>query len=156
MFMLLAFLAGVLISLQQIFNSALAKRIGVINASLINFVIASILVSTYVILFDKTSLDFSMLKSVPPIYYTGGILGTFITVFAVYLLPKLPLIYMTILVFFGQIITGFALDKFLGYDFSVKKTFGIAFIFTGILYIILYDNLKGRNLSFNKRKASEN
>lgn len=141
MFYLLAFIAGALINFQLICNSSLAEKIGVINSAFINFLIAFISLSLYMVTRQEiyTSMNFS---NIPPIFYAGGVLAIVITLLSNFLIPKLPLVQSTVLTFFGQLFTGVVIDRLFGYDFPMKKLIGISLIFTGIMYIIVYDYLE--------------
>jgi transporter family-2 protein len=137
----MAFIAGVLINFQLICNSSLAKKIGIINSAFINFLVAFIFLSLYALTRHGiyTPINFS---SIPPIFYAGGILAIVITLLSNFLIPKLPLVQCTVLTFLGQLFTGVIIDSVFGYDFSMKKLIGISLIFTGIMYIIVYDHLE--------------
>ncbi|WP_319370858.1 DMT family transporter [uncultured Ilyobacter sp.] len=143
MFFLLAFLTGGIINIQLICNSSLAKKIGLINSTFINFFVAFIFLFIYKAVKLDTSIHFDI-SEVPLIFFSGGLLVIIITLLANFLIPKLPLLYSTIFTFLGQIITSLILDSFYGYNFQLNKLIGISFIFTGILYIISYDYLKKR------------
>ncbi|WP_320046353.1 DMT family transporter [uncultured Ilyobacter sp.] len=148
MFFLLAFLTGIVINIQLICNSSLAKKIGLINATFINFFLAFVFIFIYkAVNFDL--YNFSNISDIPFIFFSGGLLVIIITLLANFLIPKLPLIYSTIFTFLGQIITSLILDSIYGYQFPLSKLMGISFIFTGILYIIAYDYLEKR---FSKKE----
>ena len=148
MFFLLAFLTGVIINIQLICNSSLAKKIGLINATFINFSIAFI----FLFMYKAVRLDLSHhyeISEVPLVFFSGGILVIIITLLANFLIPKLPLLYSTIFTFLGQITASLILDSVYGYHFPMNKLIGISFIFTGILYIIMYDYLEKK---FSKKE----
>ncbi|WP_319205362.1 DMT family transporter [uncultured Ilyobacter sp.] len=148
MFFLLAFLTGVVINIQLICNSTLAKKIGLINATFINFFLAFIFLFIYkAIKFEP--FNFSNISHVPFVFFSGGLLVIIITLLANFLIPKLPLIYSTIFTFLGQIIASLILDSIYGFQFPLGKLVGISFIFTGILYLIAYDYMEKR---FSKKK----
>jgi|GEM_PF-1519127 len=143
MFFLVAFLTGVVINIQLVCNSSLSKKIGLINATFINFFVAFVVLFIYrAYKFDF--YNFSNISDIPFVFFSGGLLVIIITLLANFLIPKLPLIYSTIFTFLGQIIASLILDSIYGYYFPISKLVGISFIFTGILYIIAYDYVEKR------------
>lgn len=138
MFYILAFTCGVLINFQLITNSELSKKIGLINATFINFLIATILLFIQKMFIDSV-LDFTNFKEIPLIIFAGGFIGVIITVTSNYIIPKLPLIYSTIFTFFGQMLASIFIDYFMDYRFNTYKIIGLILITGGINLVVYFE-----------------
>lgn len=138
MYYFLAFLSGIIITVQLITNARLSKTVGMIKATYINFLVAVIILGIQVT-FIKNLINFDKLPFVPAIYYLGGFLAIIITIASNFLIPKLPLIYSTIFTFLGQMITSLIIDYFIGFRFSLTKISGFVLVVIGIFSIIYID-----------------
>jgi len=141
MFYLLAFISGIIITIQLTINSELTKKIGMIKATFSNFLLA-VCILLVLSFFMKNSLNFDSMKNVPLFYYLGGALAISVTLASNFLIPKLPLIYNTIFVFVGQMCGGLTLDYLGGYTFGIVKILGFICVTTGILSLIYMDYKK--------------
>lgn len=138
MYYFLAFFSGLVITIQLITNAELTKRVGMIKATFINFLVAITILAVQVI-FIKNLVNFDKINLVPNIYYLGGFLAITVTIGSNFLIPKLPLIYSTIFAFLGQMITSLAIDYFTGFKFSITKISGFLIVIIGIFSIIYID-----------------
>lgn len=136
MYYILAFLAGVFTLISVITNSNLAKYIGTRQSTLINF-IAGLSVSIILYIFFNNQpfefIDF-------PIWALfGGLFGVFIVIISNLIIPKIPTIYSTLLIFIGQLFTGLLIDCFQANTLQLNKVIGAFLIITGLFYNLLVD-----------------
>jgi transporter family-2 protein len=132
MFYTLALITGVMILIQTIINSELAQKIGIFNSTFFNFLISSVILVILMIA-NLIKFDIALVNRIPIYAYIGCILGVFIIITANYIIPKMSIFKSTLLMFLGQVLTGIVIDMMSGFDFSPKKSFGLALIITGML-----------------------
>lgn len=128
-------LGGVFITLSSNLNAKLVEREGLLRGSFYNYFFAS-LVSGIIILTmgialpETVYMDYRLL---------GGVVGVSVLMLTSYIIPKLPMMYATILIFVGQLTTGFIIDFIQGRDVTILKLLGAALILFGMLYNIAID-----------------
>lgn len=133
--MILAIIAGVLTTLSMVINSSLAKKIGVIQGVLVNFIVG--LTFSAIVLFavgSKNQISISEIRNMPTYVFLGGLVGVAIVYASNIVIPKIPVVYTTILLFIGQIVSGIAIDFFLLGEISIAKVIGAIVIALGIIY----------------------
>lgn len=136
MYYILAFLAGVFTLISVITNSNLAKYIGTRQSTLINF-IAGLSVSIILyIFFNNQPFEFI---NFPIWTLFGGLFGVFIVIISNLIIPKIPTIYSTLLIFIGQLFTGLLIDCFQANTLQLNKVIGAFLIITGLFYNLLVD-----------------
>jgi uncharacterized membrane protein YdcZ (DUF606 family) len=75
----LPIIAGMLNALQSGINGTLGKKIGVFEASLVNFIVGTLVLILVTVLFGKG--DFPSVFSVPKWQWLGGVLGAIYVLF---------------------------------------------------------------------------
>lgn len=134
---ILAFLAGAFTLISMITNSNLSHHVGAAQSALVNF-LAGLTVSI---------IGFFILNSKPIISgiglpkwaFFGGFLGVFIVIISNIVIPKIPTVYTTLLIFIGQLLTGILLDFFQTMTISPLKIIGAVIITIGLYYNFLVD-----------------
>lgn len=132
---ILAFIAGCLVLLSMIINSHLAKRIGVFQGTLVNYIVG-LLFTILVLLFrnNAINLSFNSLSKIPFWAYLGGLIGVMVVAISNIVIPKIPTIYSTLLIFIGQLFTGIIIDYFTGNLISKGKIIGGFLVIAGLTY----------------------
>ncbi|MCY6369489.1 DMT family transporter [Clostridium ganghwense] len=135
LYIILAFAAGCLVILSMIINSHLAKRIGVFQGTFINYIVG-LLFTVIVLLFrnNAINLSFNNLSQIPFWAYLGGLIGVIVVAISNVIIPKIPTIYSTLLIFLGQLFTGIIIDSFTGNLISKGKLIGGFLIIAGLVY----------------------
>ncbi|MCY6353817.1 DMT family transporter [Clostridium sp. ZS2-4] len=135
LYIILAFIAGCLVLLSMIINSQLAKRIGVFQGTFVNYIVG-LLFTIIVLLFrnDTMNLSFNSLSNIPFWAYLGGLVGVIVVAISNIVIPKIPTIYSTLLIFSGQLFTGIIIDYFTGNLISKGKIIGGFLIIAGLTY----------------------
>ena len=135
LYIILAIICGCITIISMVVNSHLAKKIGVFQGTLINYIVGlagSILLMTIV----KDSVDLSLISysKIPLWAILGGVLGVIVVSSSNIVIPKIPTIYTTLLIFIGQLFTGIIIDYFREGFISKGKIIGGLLILLGIIY----------------------
>lgn len=132
---ILAMLGGILTTLSMVVNSSLGKKIGVIQSTCINYIvglICSILV--LVALGSSVNISIETFEKMPFYIFLGGAIGVSVVYFSNIIIPKIPVVYSTLLLFVGQVVTGIIIDFFVMSEISFTKLIGAIIIIIGILF----------------------
>ncbi len=135
LYIILAILCGCITIISMILNSHLAKIIGVFQGTLINYVVG--LVSTIALInIVKNPVNISLNRyiNIPLWAFLGGLIGVIVVASTNIVIPKIPTIYTTLLIFMGQLFTGILIDYFRVGFISKGKIIGGLLILLGIIY----------------------
>ncbi|MGL5381241.1 DMT family transporter [Clostridium sp.] len=132
---ILAILGGILTTLSLVINSSLGKRIGVLQSTLINYIVG-IICSLIVLILLGSSMDISLaqIKEMPFYIFLGGLLGVVVVYSSNIVIPKIPVVYSALLLFIGQIVAGVIIDYFIIGELEIGKILGGIIVTIGILY----------------------
>ncbi|CAH2215418.1 DMT family transporter [Tepidibacter aestuarii] len=139
-YILLSFLAGITIVINMMLNGKLAKREGMINGVIINYlmgIISSIILCGIMM---ESIPSFLNIKSIPLPYFIGGFIGVLTTYMSNIIVPKIPAVYIVILRFIGQILTSAIIDYIYLDIFSKGKVIGGAIFLIGLILNAKADN----------------
>jgi len=141
LYILLAFLAGMFVIMTMVFNSQLGLNLGIFQATRVNYFVGLVTVLLIIVLGGFEMGDsLSILKGINPIYiFGGGVTGVMIVASINFVVPKIPTIYTTVLMFLGQIITGLLIDYFLYDRFSVRILTGAVIVLSGLVINMCID-----------------
>jgi len=135
LYIILAVLCGCITIISMIINSHLAKKIGTLQGTLINYIVG--LTSTILLMIivkSSVNLSFNSFTKIPWWALLGGLLGVMVVASSNVVLPKIPTIYTTLLIFIGQLFTGILIDYFIVGFISKGKIIGGLLILLGLLY----------------------
>jgi transporter family-2 protein len=135
LYIILAVLGGCITIVSMIINSHLAKKIGVFQGTLINYIVG-LLSTILLITIVKSSISFSLdsFSKIPAWAFLGGIVGVMVVASSNIIIPKIPIIYTSLLIFVGQLFTGILID-YLRIGFVSKgKIIGGILILLGLIY----------------------
>lgn len=138
-YIILAFASGVLTLLSMIVNSSLGKRIGAFQSSFVNFFVGVISALILVFIIERKVAFGEKLHSIPAWAYFGGFLGVMVVIISNIIIPKIPTIYSTLLIFIGQLFTGIVFDYLTGMEISKGKVVGGLLILAGMAYNSMID-----------------
>lgn len=132
---ILAMLGGVLTTLSMIVNSSLGKKIGVLQSTCINYIVGLICSTLVLILLGSSvKVNAETFLKMPFYIFLGGAIGVSVVYFSNIIIPKIPVVYSTLLLFVGQVVTGIIIDFFVMSEISFSKLVGAIVIIIGILY----------------------
>ena len=136
MYYLFAFAAGALTLISMITNSKLSTHVGTRQSTLVNFTAGLIVSIILYFLFQETTFK---LISLPLWAYFGGLMGIFIVIISNIVIPKIPTVYTTLLIFIGQLLTGVLIDFIQYRELSVYKFIGVLLITAGLYFNFIID-----------------
>lgn len=141
MYIAMALFTGVLVIMSFIINSNLAKQIGVFQGTLINYIVGLICsVIVWIVASGAESVNLGLFGNVPVWAFIGGGVGVMIVVISNILIPTIPAVYSTLLIFIGQLSTSMVIDYFAGNEVTTGKIVGGLLILSGLLYNFMIDN----------------
>ncbi len=140
-YLISAFLTGILVLVTMIFNSQIAICRGIFYATRTNFLTG---LATVALICIVTGYEFEPLSTsldgVHPIHwFGGGVTGVMVVAGIGYVVPKIPTLYSTILIFLGQILTSLVIDYFLTNFFSLQILIGSTIVFLGFVMNLWVD-----------------
>ena len=136
LFLIIAVIAGVAMAFQGALNSALAKIIGLWEATFLVHMSATLILILIVFLFKMGKGDFSLYYKAPWYLYLGGIIGILITYGVVISIPELGAANATTAIIVAQVLTALLIDQ-LGFcglkeiSFTWIKLLGLVFLSIG-------------------------
>lgn len=135
MYIILAAITGGLVILSMIINSRLADKIGVFQGTLVNYIVGLTFTLVLVILMKgPKGFITNNLGGVPFYGFLGGFIGVMVVAASNIIIPKIPAIYSTLLIFIGQVFTGILIDYIRLSSVSKGKIIGGLIIILGLLY----------------------
>ena len=140
MYITLAILAGVSIVLSRIVNYVLADKIGLFQGTFFNYLTGFIGSFILLLISGETTKLFSINSYQGSWWaYTGGIVGVGVIALSSFLSSKISALYLTLLLFVGQLFGGMILDYIVSNDFSIQKVIGGILVVIGLGYNLWID-----------------
>ena len=136
MYYILAFIAGTLTIISMVTNSTLAKYVGTAQSTLVNFITGLLVSLVMFFFFNNQSLPFI---SFPLWALLGGFLAVFIVIITNLVIPKIPAIYTSLLIFVGQLLTGIIIDFLVNHSVNSNKIIGVSIIVLGLFFNFMVD-----------------
>ncbi len=140
-YMLLAFLGGSILATQLIINARLALKIGLKRSTRNNFIVTAAC-SLILVIFLKIDMaaGFRALLSVSMFHALGsGWLGVIVVLLSSWIIPKIPTVYSSLLLFSGQFLSALIIDAVRFGSVSAGQLGGVLLILAGMLWNIRVD-----------------
>lgn len=137
----IAVLAGALITIQSVLNSALGERTGNLGSVLILTVVSIVVLIALIVVFPGTA-DLRHLPGLAQWYlYAGGILGIAILAAPVFLIPKIGATATLTGLVMGQLLLAVLIDHFGAFnvprvEIDLTRIFGIALLALGAYLVV--------------------
>lgn len=113
----LSFLAGMIVTVMNVFNGQLSNHIGVyLSTVLIHFI--GLMTFLVIMVIKKQKLSFH--HHLPLLFYTGGMIGVFTVIFNVISISTIGAALVTALGLLGQMITSLVLE-YTGWLGNIKR-----------------------------------
>jgi transporter family-2 protein len=141
-YFLLAFVAGMALTLQVGINSTLRRGLGNPGmATLVSFLVGVLGLALYLVLTRASLPTRAAIASVPAWAWLGGLLGAFYVATTVVVGPRLGSATLLALVILGQLLAALVIDHYgwIGFpqhSISVTRITGAALLFGGVLLIV--------------------
>lgn len=146
---LLSIFNGMLNVINKMVNVQAKRHLGMLNGTLINYLEDTIISLVLLVIFGKNNeLNYTVLGTIPPIYFIGGAAGLLSMIFTIKGMDKTEVILSTIIILIGQLGIGLIIDTFAKKEFSFLKLIGIVLIIIGIT--LNQYSIKNRRLIYNK------
>ncbi|MDK2820628.1 MAG: bacterial/archaeal transporter family-2 protein [Clostridia bacterium] len=139
--LLIALFSGVAMAIQGSLNSALGKIIGLLHATLVVHLTATLLVIALIFFRLNDGGSLGKLWHSPWYLWLGGIIGVFITYGVVASIPRVGVAWATTAIIVGQVTTALIIDHFglFGLEkipFTLWKIIGILLLATGARFML--------------------
>ncbi len=136
MYYILAFIAGTLTIISMVTNSTLASYVGTAQSTFVNFITGLLVSLVMFFFFNNQSLTFI---NFPLWALLGGFLAVFIVIITNLVIPKIPAIYTSLLIFVGQLLTGIIIDFLVNHSVNSNKIIGVSIIVLGLFFNFMID-----------------
>ena len=110
MALILAFSAGVLMSIQPLINARLGRRTGLFESAFISFLVGTIALVIIINFFGQG--DLSAARGLPWYLFTGGLIGVFVVTTMIVVIPRVGSGIGMITVLTGQMLMATLIDYF--------------------------------------------
>ena len=140
-YFILALIAGSLVPVLTSSNTVLSKNLsGVIPASLVMFIIATICCLITLLISKSTIPNINQFASSPVYSYFGGIISAIYIMMLAFLAPKLGIGNVTVLLVTGQAISIMIIEQLGLFDFPIRpinlyRIIGVVFLIFGVYLI---------------------
>lgn len=146
LYILTALISGALVMFTSVLNAILARKIGLLRGTAINYTAGFLTSILILLLMGSTLSDFTILPTIHPLLiFGGGSLGVLIVSGLSTVIPRIPAVYSTILIFIGQTGAGLVLDYYLLDRFSWFQAAGALLIAMGLMAKIMVDLQSRKN-----------
>ncbi|MEA4869184.1 MAG: DMT family transporter [Christensenella sp.] len=145
---LAVFLSGVLLVVSRSYNSRLAEKTSVYVSTFFNYV-TGLLTAIPVFLFLGAGEPILRGFSLSPNWwiYFGGAIGVITVWLSNVVVVKIPQLYITLLMFVGQVFTGVLLDALMDGAFSLANLIGGSLVALGLALNLLLERRASRRLT---------
>jgi len=141
-FSILALLSGANVAVSIILNARLGAVKGLYKGAFINYFMGLVIAIAFSIVLGSTGDWNFNITLVEFFILTGGMLGYIVVLLNSSLTPKIGILYVTILLFIGQIATGSIMDMLGGLHVSWGKIVGSILILGGLVYLVKIEGKK--------------
>ena len=142
--MALAVVAGAVLPVQAVINARLGQAAGSsMMGTFVSFVVGAVAMGAVVMGQGNAGRELAALRTAPPGYFVGGLLGALYVAVVVALTPRLGAGLTVALVVVGQLALAVALDHFGGlglpvHALTLPRLLGVALLLLGVWLIKTY------------------
>ncbi len=139
---LLALLSGGSVATSILLNARLGAVKGLKKGVFINYLMGFAVSLPVALLINGTAIPNIEINWMFILALTGGAIGFIAVMMNSYLTPRIGILYITILLFIGQLGTGVVIDGIRDGNFSIGKIVGGVLIVAGLVYLLRLDRAK--------------
>lgn len=133
LFLILAVANGAVNIINKMVNLRAKQSLGTANGTLINYLEGTLLSLAVVLLAGNFRLtDLSYLKTVPPVYFLGGLFGLISMVLILIGMSKNQISFSTVVVLVGQLGAGLLIDTIAAGRVAPLKIAGMVLVILGV------------------------
>lgn len=150
------FFSGVLLVISRSYNARLAENTSVYISTFFNYV-CGLLTAIPVFLFFGINEPITLSFRFSPNWwiYLGGAIGVATVWLSSVVVVKIPQLYITLLMFVGQVFTGVWIDALIDGAFSMQNIIGGSFVALGLTLNLLFERRASRKRAEALRLAEE-
>lgn len=138
-----SFTAGVTIVVSRTLNAGLAGRTSVRTSTLYNYMIGLVVSVPVLLILGRNEPSLAVFGFSAEWYiYFGGILGVCVVLLSNITVMKVSSLYLTLLVFIGQVFSGVLIDVLISKELSYRNMIGGALVTAGLCVNLLLDRKK--------------
>ena len=153
---LAVFFSGVLLVVSRSFNSRLAEQTSVYSSTFFNYVCGLCTAVPVFLLLGRGEPAVAHFALSPNWWiYLGGAIGVFTVFLTNVVVVKIPALYISLLMFVGQVFTGVLLDALLDGAFSLQNLIGGVFVALGMALNLLLERRDSRKTAALYREQHE-
>lgn len=143
-FSLIALISGGTVAVSILLNARLGAVKGLYKGVFINYMMGSLVAIPLALIINGLKFPAIEYNWTLLIALSGGIIGYVVVLLNSHLTPKIGILYVTVLLFIGQIGTGILIDGIRDGHFPAGKTAGSIFIITGLVYLLRLERVKSK------------
>lgn len=153
---LAVFLSGVLLVISRSYNARLADETSVYISTFFNYVCGLATAIPVFLLFGRNEAIWAGLVLSPNWWiYLGGAIGVVTVWLSNIVVVKIPQLYITLLMFVGQVFTGVMIDALLDGAFSAANIIGGVLVALGLALNLLFERRASRRLTAERNAEAE-
>lgn len=130
--MIIAFASGISIVLSRVISADLARDVGAVGSSFINYLVGIPAVIVVLLILGRGELSVAQVSSVPVWAYLGAAAGVASLALSNAVLQKLSAFQFALLVFVGQVFSGIAVDLIMQQGIDIKNLAGGLLVAAGV------------------------
>lgn len=143
----LSFFSGALLVVSRSLNARLAEHTSVPVSTLVNYITGLITAIPVLFLLGRGEPALSGFALSPKWWiYLGGALGVAIVLISNLVVTKISALYVTLLMFVGQVFAGVGFDALLTGAFSMRNLVGGLFVTAGLCLNLLFERREARRV----------
>lgn len=130
----IAIFNGIINIINKMINLQAKLKLGTANGTLINYLEGSVISLLITLFYGGSRLtDLSYLKTIPPLYLSGGLFGLISMVLILIGMTKNQIAYSTVIVLIGQLGAGLIIDTIVTQKIVPVKLLGILLVVIGVV-----------------------
>ena len=139
---LLALLSGGTVATSILLNARLGAIKGLKKGVFVNYLMGLVVSLPIALLINGTTLPDIEINWMFILALTGGAIGFLAVMMNSYITPRIGILYVTILLFIGQLGTGVIIDRIRDGSIQIGKIMGGLLIVTGLVYLLRLEKNK--------------
>lgn len=141
---LIALVSGSTVAVSILLNARLGAVKGLYKGVFVNYMMGSLLAISLALIISGAKIPVINFNLTLLIALSGGIIGYVVVLLNSHLTPKIGILYVTVLLFIGQIGTGILIDGIRDGHFSAGKISGSVLIIAGLVYLLRLERVKSK------------
>ncbi|MCD6323175.1 MAG: DMT family transporter [Clostridiales bacterium] len=141
---LLALLSGGTVTTSILLNARLGAVKGLYKGVFVNYMTGMVVSLPIALIISGLNFPQIEVNWMLMLALSGGIIGFVCVILSSHITPKIGILYITILLFIGQLGTGVVIDIIREGSFSIGKIIGGVVIVAGLVYLLKLEKVKSK------------